>query len=335
MKFILTGVAGFIGFSLVKKLIETGHEIVGLDNLNEYYDVNLKIDRLRLLGIFEASNCKSQSKLFSNFKFLRLDLSDFDGISRLFINYKPDLVIHLAAQAGVRYSIQNPRAYFDSNIVGHFNVLEAMRLAGVDRVIYASSRSVYGNCMDVPFDETFFTDNPVSFYAATKKANELFSESYSNVHQIRAIGLRFFTVYGPFGRPDMAYYNFIKDIKSDNSIKLFNNGNLSRDFTFIDDVVEGILALLQRFDQVTKNKNHQIFNIGNCKPVTLTDFLSTIEELLGKKAIVNNVDMQLGDVFNTYANVDKLKKITGFSPQTSLREGLFKYISWYNSYYKN
>jgi UDP-glucuronate 4-epimerase len=333
MKIVVTGAAGFIGFSLAQKLIAGEHEVIGLDNINEYYNVNLKIDRLRLLGITIDDKFNSTSKLYSNFKFIRLDLLDFEGILKLFIKFKPDLVIHLAAQAGVRYSIQNPRAYLESNILGHFNVLEAMRIAGIHRIVYASSSSVYGNSADVPFVETHVTDNPVSFYAATKKANELFSESYVNVHQISAIGLRFFTVYGPFGRPDMAYYSFVKDIQAERPIKLFNYGNLSRDFTFIDDIVASIIELSLNFDKVTNEVKHQIFNIGNSNPVSLTHFLNIIEDLLNKKAVVENVQMQLGDVYNTFANVEKLKEYTGLTPRTSLREGLTKYVSWFRSYY--
>jgi UDP-glucuronate 4-epimerase len=262
-----------------------------------------------------------------------MDLVNFDSIYNLLKSFQPELVIHLAAQAGVRYSIQNPKAYFESNIIGYFNLLESLRMTGINKIIYASSSSVYGNSSEVPFVETSYTNHPVSFYAATKKCNELFSESYSKVHGIHAIGMRFFTVYGPFGRPDMAYFSFVKDILSERAIKLFNYGNLSRDFTYIDDIVNSVLILSNKIDIITKETNHQIFNIGNSNPVSLISFVNAIEDILGKKAIIENVGMQPGDVYQTFANVEKLKEITGLVPETTLVHGLTKYVSWYKSYY--
>lgn len=332
MKIILTGIAGFIGFSLAKKLIDGGHYVIGVDSINDYYDVKLKFDRLALLGIY--CNNEIESTIHSNLEFHRIDVIDSTGLVNLFQRNKPDLVIHLAAQAGVRYSIQNPRAYLESNILGYFNVLDAMRISGVSRIIYASSSSVYGNNEKLPLQESFRTDMPVSFYAATKKINEILSESFVNVNHISAIGLRFFTVYGPYGRPDMAYYSFVKDIHEGNTIKLFNYGNLSRDFTYIDDIVSGIIELMCNYERVTEKKRHQIFNIGNSNPTSLRGFVNVIESLLGKAAKVENVSMQLGDVFNTYAEVNKLHEYTGFAPTTSLEEGLSIYISWFKDYYK-
>lgn len=334
MNILITGVAGFIGFSLSRRLLLDGHELIGLDNINNYYDVNLKINRLKILGITLLEDKVSyRSHLHSNFRFEKMDLLDFNGLSSLFQSSKPDLIIHLAAQAGVRFSIQNPRAYLESNVLGYFNVLEAMRIAGISKIMYASSSSVYGNCSELPFCETQVTDKPVSFYAASKKSNELFTESYVNVHNLSAVGLRFFTVYGPYGRPDMAYFSFVRSIEAQTPVKIFNHGNLSRDFTYIDDVVMGISELANKFNETLNEANHQIFNIGNSSPVGLLDFLNIIENLLGKKAIVENVSMQLGDVYSTYANVDKLMEYTGYKPTTSLREGLSKYVSWYISYY--
>lgn len=333
MRVIITGVGGFIGFSVALKLIEDGHEVVGLDNINDYYDVKLKYDRLKILGINNPQNTLSVSELYSNFEFVKMDLVNFDSIYNLLKSVQPELVIHLAAQAGVRYSIQNPKAYFESNIIGYFNLLESLRMTGINKIIYASSSSVYGNSSEVPFVETSYTNHPVSFYAATKKCNELFSESYSKVHGIHAIGLRFFTVYGPFGRPDMAYFSFVKDILAERAIKLFNYGNLSRDFTFIDDIVNSVLILSNKIDIITKETNHQIFNIGNSSPVSLISFVNTIEDLLKKKAIIESVGMQPGDVYQTFANVEKLKEITGLVPETTLVHGLTKYVSWYKSYY--
>ncbi len=333
MKIIITGVSGFIGFNIALKLIEDGHELIGIDNINDYYDINLKYDRLKELGINNPQNIATVSTVYSNFKFVKMDLINFDCIYNLLKTFQPELVIHLAAQAGVRYSIENPKAYFDSNIIGHFNILESLRITGVKRIIYASSSSVYGNSLEVPFLETNSTNHPVSFYAATKKCNELFLESYCKVHGITAIGLRFFTVYGPFGRPDMAYFSFVKDILANKAIKLFNHGNLSRDFTYIDDVVKSIFLLSKKFDIVTKENSHQIFNIGNSSPVSIVSFINTIENLLDKKAIIENVEMQPGDVYHTFANVDKLREYTGLVPETSISDGLSKYIAWYKSYY--
>lgn len=334
MRILLTGIAGFIGFHLTDLLAQSGHVILGIDNLNDYYDPELKKARLAKLGIhdvFKMDNVSSDINARLNFRFA--DVSDYELIDSLVKDFQPEMVIHLAAQAGVRYSIENPEVYIQSNVKGFFNIIEVCRKAGVRRLIYASSSSVYGNQNDVPFHETDRTDEPVSLYAATKKSNELFAHTYSHLFGIKSIGLRFFTVYGPYGRPDMAYFSFVRDILNGNSIRVFNGGNLSRDFTFIDDIVTSINLLVDDFDAIVKEKGNHIFNIGNSNPVQLREFIRTIEEVLCKEAVMENVGMQSGDVYNTYADVSALAARINYRPATSLEDGMIKFVNWYKDYY--
>lgn len=331
MKTLITGAAGFIGFHLVRTLFYKGFEVVGLDNINDYYDVKLKYARLKELGI-NPDRIKYdellQSKELTNFSFIKLNLEDKARIDLLFQNEKFDIVINLAAQAGVRYSIENPSAYVNSNLVGFINILEACRRNPIKHLYYASSSSVYGKNKKVPFSEEDNVDNPVSLYAATKKANELLATSYHNLYDISCSGLRFFTVYGPWGRPDMAYYSFTDAILKGQTIKVFNNGNLKRDFTYIDDIISSIELLIER-DKHEIKKLNRILNIGNNKPVKLLDFISTIENALNKGAKKKFLPMQQGDVLETYANIDRLIKITGYEPKISISEGVSRFTSWY------
>ncbi len=333
MKILISGVAGFIGFHLAKKLVSQGHTIVGIDNLNTYYEVQLKIDRLKELGVEiqleELPLKKNREK--DNFSFHQIDLTDEEKLNELFSTSGIDLVINLAAQAGVRYSIENPKAYINSNVVGFINILECCKKYNIKELIYASSSSVYGNSDKSPFEETDHVDNPISIYAATKKSNELMAHVYSHLFNIKTIGLRFFTVYGPWGRPDMAPFLFTKAILNNNPINVFNNGDLMRDFTFIDDVVGGIEAVIHKMDAFEK---YEIFNIGNNKPVALKDFIDAVETSCGKEAIKVMFPMQEGDVYKTYASIDKLNQLTGYSPETNIREGIHKFVSWYKEYYK-
>lgn len=333
MKILISGVAGFIGFHLAKKLVSQGHTIVGIDNLNTYYEVQLKIDRLKELGVEiqleELPLKKNREK--DNFSFHQIDLTDEEKLNELFSTSGIDLVINLAAQAGVRYSIENPKAYINSNVVGFINILECCKKYNIKELIYASSSSVYGNSDKSPFEETDHVDNPISIYAATKKSNELMAHVYSHLFNIKTIGLRFFTVYGPWGRPDMAPFLFTKAILNNNPINVFNNGDLMRDFTFIDDVVVGIEAVIHKMDAFEK---YEIFNIGNNKPVALKDFIDAVETSCGKEAIKVMFPMQEGDVYKTYASIDKLNQLTGYSPETNIREGIHKFVSWYKEYYK-
>lgn len=333
MKILISGVAGFIGFHLAKKLVSQGHTIVGIDNLNTYYEVQLKIDRLKELGVEiqleELPLKKNREK--DNFSFHQIDLTDEEKLNELFSTSGIDLVINLAAQAGVRYSIENPKAYINSNVVGFINILECCKKYNIKELIYASSSSVYGNSDKSPFEETDHVDNPISIYAATKKSNELMAHVYSHLFNIKTIGLRFFTVYGPWGRPDMAPFLFTKAILNNNPINVFNNGDLMRDFTFIDDVVGGIEAVIHKMDAFEK---YEIFNIGNNKPVALKDFIDAVETSCGKEAIKVMFPMQEGDVYKTYASIDKLNQLTGYSPETNIREGIHKFVYWYKEYYK-
>ena len=333
MKILISGVAGFIGFHLAKKLVSQGHTIVGIDNLNTYYEVQLKIDRLKELGVEiqleELPLKKNREK--DNFSFHQIDLTDEEKLNELFSTSGIDLVINLAAQAGVRYSIENPKAYINSNVVGFINILECCKKYNIKELIYASSSSVYGNSDKSPFEETDHVDNPISIYAARKKSNELMAHVYSHLFNIKTIGLRFFTVYGPWGRPDMAPFLFTKAILNNNPINVFNNGDLMRDFTFIDDVVGGIEAVIHKMDAFEK---YEIFNIGNNKPVALKDFIDAVETSCGKEAIKVMFPMQEGDVYKTYASIDKLNQLTGYSPETNIREGIHKFVSWYKEYYK-
>lgn len=333
MKILVTGVAGFIGMHSAKKLLDDGHEIIGIDNLNDYYDVNLKEDRLKTL------------EGYKNFRFLKLDIKDQKDVLDLFKKESPERVLHLAAQAGVRYSIQNPYIYIDSNIQGFINILEGCRAIKTEHLVFASSSSVYGGNTKVPFSEHDNVDHPVSLYAATKKANELMAHTYSHLYQIPTTGLRFFTVYGPWGRPDMSPMLFTKAILADEPIQVFNHGDMMRDFTYIDDIVASVNETL--FKTATPNNNfdaqlpdpatsyapYRIFNIGNSQPVPLIQFIETIEDALGKKAIKKMMGMQAGDVKITSADTSELNQWVNFKPNTSIKEGVMRFIDWYKTYY--
>ncbi len=338
MKILITGTAGFIGFHLVEKLLKQGMEVVGIDNINNYYPIELKFARLQEAGISEEAqnwHKKVVSSKNPNYSFYRINLEDQDQINKLFKTEKFDLVCNLAAQAGVRYSIENPMAYIQSNIVGFANILEACRHNNIQHLVYASSSSVYGNSKKMPLATSDFVDNPVSLYAATKKSNELMAHTYSHLYGIPTTGLRFFTVYGPWGRPDMAYFSFTKNILSGNPIKIFNHGDLYRDFTYINDIVEGIVKILNKTKEpeIESQELYKVYNIGNSTPVKLMDFIETIEKALGQEAKKEYYDMQPGDVYKTYADVSELQKDFGYSPNTSLEKGIGEFVKWYNSFY--
>ncbi len=335
-KILITGAAGFIGYHLSKKMLELGFQVYGIDNLNAYYDVRLKLDRLKELGIDvqEERFLRQQevrSFTFDNFAFLQLDLVDERRLDVLFEKEKFDIVVNLAAQAGVRYSMDNPKVYVQSNVVGFINILEACRQNDVKHLIYASSSSVYGNRDDVPFSEKDNVDSPVSLYAATKKSNELMAHVYSHLYKLPTTGLRFFTVYGPWGRPDMAPFLFTKAIFEGKPIKVFNKGDLKRDFTFIDDIIQGVIGIVEK---ETAPSEYKIFNIGNNKPEKLLDFIKFIEDSSDRKAVLDMVAMQPGDVYQTYANIDALHNYTDYQPKTDLKTGLDNFVAWYKEYYK-
>ncbi len=334
MKILVTGAAGFIGMTTSLRLLARGDEVVGLDNLNDYYEVSLKENRLaRLTG-------------HAGFRFVKLDVADRPGMEQLFVTEKFDKVIHLAAQAGVRYSLKNPHAYVDSNLVGFINILEGCRHGKVGHLIYASSSSVYGGNTKMPFSEHDSVDHPVSLYAATKKANELMAHTYSHLYGLPTTGLRFFTVYGPWGRPDMALFLFTKAILEGRPIDVFNHGNMLRDFTYVDDIVEGVIRLLDRTatanpdyvaeeaDPATSNVPYRVFNIGNNDPVPLLDFIGAIENALGMKAERRLLPLQDGDVPATFADTALLDDWVGFAPATPIQEGVSRFIAWYRDYYK-
>ena len=313
MRFLVTGAAGFIGFHLSGSLLSDGHEVVGFDNLNDYYDVGLKESRLEILYGFDK------------FGFIKGDLADKDTVTAVFKDHKPDIVINLAAQAGVRYSIENPDVYISGNIVGFFNILECCRRYGIKKLIYASSSSVYGNQKKVPFSTEDSVDRPISLYAATKKSNELMAYTYSHLYGFESVGLRFFTVYGPYGRPDMAYFKFTNMIYAGKPIKIFNNGDLYRDFTYVDDIVEGIRSVIGYDPEPDENGTKAcVFNIGNNRPVNLLEFVETLERSLGVKAEKEFLPMQPGDVYQTYADISDMKKLFGFEPKTNIETGLAK-----------
>ena len=330
---IVTGAAGFIGFHLSMRLLKDGCHVTGIDNLNPYYDVKLKEARLEKLTAFE------------NFSFYKIDLSDKKSLEAIFNNTKYDVVVNLAAQAGVRYSIENPQAYVDSNIVGFVNLLECCRHNDVKHLVFASSSSVYGANTKMPFSVHNNVDHPVSLYAATKKANELMAHSYSHLYGMHCTGLRFFTVYGPWGRPDMALFLFTKAILEEKPIKVFNHGRMQRDFTYIDDIIEGVVRIMGRLpepdptwngdnpDPGTSYARYKIYNIGNNNPVELMEFIGVIEKMLGKKAKKEFLDLQPGDVPATYADIDDLIKDVGFKPETTIETGIKQFILWYNEYY--
>lgn len=330
MKILVTGSAGFIGFHLIKALLNQDCSIIGIDNLNPYYDVNLKNDRLKIL-----SECSTED----TFKFIKLDLADRTAMANLFEDYGFDIVVNLGAQAGVRYSIEKPHEYVDSNLVGFVNILEGCRHAKVKHLVYASSSSVYGMNIKQPFSTLDRVDFPISLYAATKKSNELMAHTYSHLYNIPTTGLRFFTVYGPYGRPDMAYFSFTKKILAGEHIDVYNNGEMQRDFTYIDDIVEGIVRLIdkvpvpQQSIATTATAPYQIYNIGNNQPVTLRRFITAIEDACGKKAKENLLPMQPGDVPATYADIDELIDDIDFTPKTSIEDGIAKFVEWYKAYY--
>ena len=330
-KILVTGVAGFVGMHTAITLVASGHTVVGLDNLCDYYDLQLKYDRLKELGIEQAPLL--DNTLYhgvSNFSFIKLDLGDLESMSSLFSEQSFDVVINLAAQAGVRYSIENPKLYIDSNVHGFFNVLELCRQNSIKNLIYASSSSIYGNSDQIPFEENSKTDSPVSLYAATKKSNELMAHSYSHLFGITCVGLRFFTVYGPWVRPDMATFLFVKAAFEDKPINVFNYGNQSRDFTYVTDIVSGIEVIADNIDNMTGNN---IFNIGCGNPVPLMDFIGTIEHHVGKKIQYNLLPAQDGDVSQTYASTERLSAF-GYQPKFGLDDGIKEFVAWYKSYYK-
>ena len=334
MKIFVTGAAGFIGFHLVKALAGKGHEIVGFDNINDYYDVELKYARLRESGINREHIIEgeyAESTLIGGYRFVKGDLTDLSLMERLFKENGFDLVVNLAAQAGVRYSITNPHAYVESNIVGFVNLLECCRHYPVKHLLYASSSSVYGGNTKVPFSESDPVDQPVSLYAATKKSNELMAHVYAKLYGVASTGLRFFTVYGPWGRPDMAPMLFTKSILAGEAIKVFNNGNLSRDFTYIDDIIEGVVNLVERAPK--GEIPAEVYNIGCGHPMQLMDFIGILEEKLGKKAMLNMLPMQAGDVYTTYADTTKLAAATGYAPSTPLTDGIGEFVKWYRECY--
>ncbi|WP_195743612.1 NAD-dependent epimerase [Bacillus cereus] len=334
MKILVTGAAGFIGFHLTKRLLAQNFHVIGVDSINDYYDVSLKKHRLKIL----------EKK--SNFKFYKIDISNKENLNQIFKEQIVHIVINLAAQAGVRYSIENPDSYVNSNLVGFVNILEACRQYNVEHLIYASSSSVYGANTSIPFSTKDSVDHPVSLYAATKKSNELMAHTYSHLFNIPTTGLRFFTVYGPWGRPDMAYYSFTRNIIENNTIRVFNNGDMRRDFTYIDDIIEGIIRLIgnppkynEKWDKANPNLSssyapYKIYNIGNNIPIKLMDFIHILEKLIGKKAKIEFLPMQPGDVKETYADISDLQADLGFQPSTTIEEGLNQFVNWYNRYHR-
>ena len=332
-KILITGAAGFIGFFLCRKLLEEGYDVVGLDNLNDYYDPELKKARL------------AEIAAYSNFSFAKIDLADREEMARLFRENNFHVVVNLAAQAGVRYSLENPHAYADSNLIGFVNVLEGCRHTGVKHLVFASSSSVYGGNTNMPFSVHDNVDHPVSLYAATKKSNEMMAHAYSHLYGLRTTGLRFFTVYGPWGRPDMAYFLFTKAILAGKPINVFNNGNMKRDFTYIDDVIEGVARVIEtppagisgwdhtNPDTATSWAPYRLYNIGNNQQESLLHFIEVLEDCIGKKAVKNYLPMQMGDVEATYADIDDLVSDMGFKPTTSIEVGLGRFVDWYREYY--
>lgn len=323
-KVLITGAAGFIGFHLSKRLLGLGATVIGFDNVNDYYDVRLKESRLEILRQYPA------------FTFIKGDLADEAAVTALFEQYQPDIVVNLAAQAGVRYSIDHPRSYIDSNIIGFFNILEACRHHEVEHLLFASSSSVYGNQQKTPFLTTDNVDHPISLYAATKKSDELMAYTYSHLYGIPATGLRFFTVYGPFGRPDMAYFKFTNKIRRGEAIQIYNNGDMYRDFTYVDDIVTGIEHMLCNPPKANELGDcYKVYNIGNNKPEKLMHFIEVLEQAIGKTAKKEFLPMQPGDVYQTYADVSELERDFDFKPATTIEEGLGKFAEWYKDYYKD
>lgn len=344
-KILLTGVAGFIGMHAAKKLLEKGHEVVGLDSINDYYDPELKYGRLSLLGVKSTNiNMGQKVNVAKNFSFIRQELTNPEALDAIFAREEFDSVINLAAQAGVRYSLENPKAYVDSNVTGFLNILEGCRHYNVNHLVYASTSSVYGLNTTNPFREEEATEHPVSFYAATKKANEMMAHSYSHLYGIPTTGLRFFTVYGPWGRPDMALFKFTKNILEGKPIDVYNHGDMQRDFTYVDDIVEGISRVVSLVPEGTKSVQgnyptnqssapYAIYNIGNGKPVNLMDYVRELEKVLGKKAEINFMPMQPGDVQKTYASTENLLKAVDYLPKVGIEQGIKGFVDWYLEYY--
>ncbi|QUG75915.1 NAD-dependent epimerase/dehydratase family protein [Erwinia sp. E602] len=334
MKYLVTGAAGFIGFHVTQRLLAAGHQVVGLDNLNDYYDVNLKTARLALIA-----DCP-------DFIFIKADLADREGIAALFRTHAPQRVIHLAAQAGVRYSLENPLAYADANLIGHLNILEGCRHQRVEHLLYASSSSVYGLNRKLPFSTDDSVDHPVSLYAATKKANELMAHTYSHLYAIPTTGLRFFTVYGPWGRPDMALFKFTRAMLAGDAIDVYNNGEMQRDFTYIDDIAEAIMRLqdvipaadnnwtVESGSPATSSAPYRVYNIGNSQPVKLMDYIQALEKALGIVAVKNMLPMQPGDVLDTSADTRALYQAIGFKPATDVEQGVARFVDWYRDFYR-
>jgi len=334
MKILLTGTAGFIGHNVCKRLLDRGNEVIGLDNINDYYETSLKYGRLEDTGIEQKDieyNKLTQSTKHKNYSFIKLNLEDRENLEKLFKKEKFTHVCHLAAQAGVRYSLENPHEYIQSNIVGFMNILECCRHNDIKALVYASSSSVYGLNKKQPFSTKHNVDNPISLYAATKKSNELMAHTYSHLFNIPTIGLRFFTVYGPWGRPDMAPFLFTRAILDNKPINVFNNGKMERDFTYIDDIAKGVVKVIDNPPSLTPP--YKIYNIGNNSPVKLMDFIKTLEKKIGKKAERNMMGMQPGDVYSTYADTSDLIKDLGYKPETSLKEGISEFIDWYRKFY--
>lgn len=335
MKVLVTGAAGFIGFHMSDALLKEGHEVHGLDNLNTYYDPSLKYSRLNKLGV--STDNLVNGNVYDGregFHFHFQDLLDANALNTLVSSVMPEIIIHFAAQAGVRHSIRHPQSFIDSNIQAFFNVLEACRYIPVKHLLYASSSSVYGTNTEIPFSESAQTDHPISLYGATKKAGEVLAHSYVELYKIPATGLRFFTVYGPWGRPDMAYYKFAQQIMNGDTIEVYNNGDMSRDFTYVEDIIEGIKALIHHPPELSNEAPHRIFNIGRNSPVNLLDFIEILEKYLERKAIKKFMPMQQGDIPSTWADTKALRELTGYTPATHLDEGIRKFVEWYASYHQ-
>lgn len=332
-KLLITGTAGFIGFHMALRCMELGHEVIGVDNVNDYYDIQLKEDRLKVLHRYPS------------FRFHRIDLQDASAVSKLFQSHAFERVVHLAAQAGVRYSLSNPHAYTQSNVEGTLTILEGCRHQQVQHLIYASSSSVYGLNTEQPFSTSHGTNHPISLYAATKKANEMMAHCYSHLYQIPTTGLRFFTVYGPWGRPDMALFKFTEAIMHGKQLEVYNQGRMKRDFTYVDDIVSAMVKLLDHIpqpnskwdskhpDPATSSAPYRIYNIGNNRPTELARFIEVLETVIGKKADIRYLPLQPGDVLETYADVDSLSDAVGFAPSTSIEDGIAKFVAWYRTYY--